>query len=290
MRIGRHTSKSGSFERAALRAHAAGGNTFQIFSTSPRIWRASTPDAEDVRKLHLAREKHDLFPLVVHDSYLINLAASEGIIRSQSIAAYRSEVQRCIAIGAEFLVAHPGNYRGQSIEEGLLAVVEGIAEATKDLSSHRLTLLLENTVGAGAQLGSRFEELEVIRRLAQDRVDFRIGFCVDTCHCFASDHYNVATEEGLSLTIQAAETILGMPNVHVIHTNDSKGREGSHLDRHANIGSGHIGTEGFRRIINHPKLTDKVFILETPVDDPSEDHKDIDALKALCKRRRKKPS
>ena len=223
-------------------------------------------------------------PLVVHDSYLINLATCEPTIRKQSIAAFRGEIQRCIAIGAEFLVAHPGNYKGQTIEEGLLAVVEGIAESTRDLSSHRLTILLENTVGAGAQLGSRFEELEVMRRLAQERTEIRLGFCLDTCHCFASGNYNVATQTGLRDTIKAAETVLGLDNLHVIHSNDSKGTAGSKLDRHQNIGDGHIGLEGFARIVNHPKLRKKAFILETPGDEPGQHEKDLATLKSLCKR------
>ncbi len=283
MRIGRHTSKSGSYERAILRIKELGGNTLQVFSTSPRIWRASTPDAADVRNLHLAREKYDITPLVVHDSYLINLASQDDKIRTSSVAAFRSEIERCIAIGAEHLVAHPGNYKGQSLEEGLLAVVEGLVQAAAGLSSHRLTILLENTVGAGAQLGSRFEELEVIRQLAQDRMDIGIGFCLDTCHCFASGHYNVAESSGLADTLHAAETILSIDKVRVIHCNDSKGNEGSKLDRHENIGEGKIGLEAFSRIVNHPKLRDKAFILETPAETPAEEKKDIETLKSLYK-------
>ena len=283
MRIGRHTSKSGSFERAVLRIQELGGNTLQIFSSSPRIWRSSTPDPDDVRRLHLAREKHDIIPMVVHDSYLINLASTDEKIRTASVSAFRREIERCILIGAEYLVAHPGNHKGQSLEEGLLNVVEGLVEASKDLASHRLTILLENTVGAGNQLGSRFEELEVIRRLAQDRMEISVGFCLDTCHCYASGHYDISGVDGLKGTITAAETVLGIDRVRVIHANDSKGNEGSKLDRHENIGEGKIGLDAFRRILNHPKLQDKAFILETPADTPDEEHKDINTLKSLLK-------
>lgn len=252
------------------------------------MWRAGTPDPEDVRCLHLVREKHDLIPLVIHDSYLINLASNHATIRAQSIAAFRGEMERAIAVGAEYLVAHPGNYKGQTLEEGLLAVVEGLAEAARGLTSHRLAVLLENTVGAGAQLGSRFEELEVMRRLAQERMEIRLGFCLDTCHCFASGHYNVATPDGLRDTVAAAKTVLDLDNVHVIHTNDSKGTAGSRLDRHENIGKGHIGLEGFRGILNHPDLRTKAFILETPVDVPGDDKKNVDTLKRLCRKPRKR--
>ena len=135
MRIGLHTSKAGSLERAALKAHEVGANCFQIFSSSPRTWRASKPDPADVKLLNAAREKHDLTPLVIHDSYLINLASREPAIRTSSIAAFRGEIERAIAIGAEYLVMHPGNHKGQTVEEGLCGVIEGIEEAARGLRS-----------------------------------------------------------------------------------------------------------------------------------------------------------
>jgi deoxyribonuclease-4 len=182
---------------------------------------------------------------------------------------------------------HPGNCKGQPMEQGMMNVVEGLGEAAGGLTGN-VTILLENTVGAGGQIGSRFEELEVIRQFAQERVPFPIGFCLDTCHCFASGHYNVATAEGLHATVRQIEAVLGLQRVPVIHTNDSKGDCGSRLDRHANIGDGKIGKEGFRRVLTHPKLGSKAFILETPVDVPGDDKRNVDALWALCKKQRSK--
>lgn len=286
MRIGIHTSKSGSLERAALKAHELGANTFQIFSTSPRAWRAGSPDPADIRTFRRLREKHDLSPLAVHDSYLINLASCNPSIRAASIAAFRGELQRSMAIGAEYVVMHPGNCKDQPLEAGMKNVIEGLAEAAEGLRSDTLTILLENTVGSGAQIGSRFEELAVLRQFAAPAVAFGIGYCLDTCHCFASGHYDVSTAEGLKHTVREAERVLGLEHVRVIHSNDSKGARGSHLDRHANIGEGNIGSEGFRRILNHPKLRGKAFILETPVDAPGDDRKNVDALKSLARRRR----
>lgn len=282
LRIGRHTSKSGSLERAALRAHEVGANCFQIFSSSPRSWRASRPDPADIKLLRVAREKYDLTPLVIHDSYLINLASREPAIRTSSIAAFRGEIERAIAIEADYLVMHPGNYKGQTIEEGLCAVIEGMEEAAKGLKSKTTRILLENTVGSGAQLGSRFEELRALRELTESRMDFGIGYCIDTCHCFASGRYNVATAAGLKKTVADLETVLGLENVPVIHANDSKGALASHLDRHANIGDGLIGLDGFQRILQHPKLKTKAFILETPVENPGDERKDVDTLKLLA--------
>jgi deoxyribonuclease-4 len=284
LRIGLHTSKSGSLERAALKAHEVGANCFQIFSSNPRQWRASTPDPADINLLHAARARCDLAPLVVHDSYLINLASRTPAIRTSSIAAFRGEIERAIAIGADYLVMHPGNYKDQSLEEGLCAVIEGIQEAAQGIKSKRLHILLENTVGAGAQLGSKFEELRALRELTEPQIRIPIGYCLDTCHCFAGGRYNVATAEGLEQTVCEIESILGLENVKVIHTNDSKGALNSRLDRHANIGEGKIGLDGFSRILQHPKLRDKAFILETPVDNPGDDKKNVETLKALLRR------
>ncbi len=280
MRCGLHTSIAGSLEAAALEAARLGANTFQIFSSSPRQWKASVPSAPAIALLNKARQKHDLYPLVIHDSYLINLAAPEGEIRRKSIEAFRGELVRAIAIGAEYLVAHPGNYKGLSIEQGLHNVLAGIAEAAYGLTYGKLTLLLECTAGAGAQLGGKFEELHALREIAPKLTDIPIGFCLDTCHLLASG-YDITTEAGLRETLAEADHLLGLENVRVIHTNDSKGALGSHLDRHQNIGEGHIGLEAFRRIVNHPQLRDKPFILETPVEKPGDDQRNMDTLKLL---------
>ena len=290
MRIGIHTSKSGSLETAALKAYELGANTFQIFSTSPRMWRTGTPDPIDIQNLNKVREKYDLRPLVVHDSYLINLASCNAAVRTPSIAAFRSELQRSIAIGADYLVMHPGNCIDQPLEQGLMNVIDGLVEAARGLKSTTLRILLENTVGAGAQIGSRFEELAVIRQLAEPKLDLSIGYCLDTCHCYASGRYDVSTAKGLTETIRAAETVLGLDNVPVFHTNDSKGAFGSRLDRHANIGQGNIGLEGFRRVLNHPKLRKQAFILETPVDEPGDDLKNVEVLRSLCRPKRNRMS
>lgn len=278
--MGIHTSIAGALENSATEAVALGANTFQIFSSSPRQWKASVPSAPAIARLNALREKHDLYPLVIHDNYLINLAAAHEETRQKSIEAFRGELIRGIAIGAEYLVAHPGNYKGQTIEQGILKFLEGVAQAAQGLQFGKLTLLIENTVGAGAQLGGKFEELHVMREFAPKLTDLPIGFCLDTCHLLASG-YDIANKKGLDFTLAEADRLLGLDNVRVIHANDSKGALASHIDRHQNIGEGNIGLEGFRRIVNHPKLREKPFILETPVDNPGDDRKNLDTLKSL---------
>ena len=283
MRIGIHTSIGKSLEHAAITAATWGANTFQIFSSSPRQWRASVRTESEVKLLHRARELHDLYPLVIHDNYLINLASCTETLRAQSVAAFRGEIERALAIGAEYLVAHPGNCKGHSVEEGIYTVIRSLAEAAQGLDTKKLTVLLENTAGAGAALGSRLEELGIMRQLAAELTDLAIGFCIDTCHCHASG-YDVATAAGLKKTVAEIDRQLGIANVKVIHANDSKTPLGSHIDRHEHIGAGYIGEEGFRRILNHPKLRHKAFILETPTYREGDDAKNIETLKKLCRK------
>jgi deoxyribonuclease-4 len=283
LRIGLHTSISAGLDAAALDAVRVGANTFQIFSASPRMWRAGVPDRAAVSRLKALREKHDLRPLVIHDNYLINLASCDEGLRKQSTAAFRGELERALIIGAEYLVAHPGNCKGHGVEQGIMAVVRSLAEASSGLDCSGLKVLLENTAGAGAALGSHFEELRAMRDCAAEFVDCEIGFCIDTCHCLVSG-YDVSSEAGLKKTVAELSRVLGLENIPVFHSNDSKTPLNSHMDRHENIGRGFIGEDGFRRILRHPRLRSKAFILETPHDKPGEDVANIEALKRLAKR------
>lgn len=285
MRIGIHTSTAGSLERAAIKAKELGANTFQIFSASPRMWRTKPPDPEQVLLLTRFRQRHDLTPLIIHDSYLINLASPPSPIREKSIDAFRGEIERALIIGADYLVTHPGNYRGLTIEQGMLNVAEALALAWRGVDpalceNSKLSILLENTAGAGAQLGGRFDELAAIRYLAQPYLDLPIGYCLDTCHSYVSG-FDIARPEGLAQLISEASATLGLEHIPVIHTNDAKTALSSHCDRHAHIGAGYIGLEGFRRILNHPELRAKAFILETPVDKPGDDLRNVRTLKEL---------
>ncbi len=244
------------------------------------MWRASVPDPADVKRFQNARARLDLAPLAIHCNYLLNLATLDPLIREKSILSFRGELDRAAVIGAEYLILHPGNYKGQSLEQGIAAFVLGLAEAAHEFRVPGLTVLLEDTVGSGSQIGRRFEELRMIRDLAARETDLAIAYCLDTCHLLASG-YDVASAPGLKATVSAAEKVLGLDLVKVIHANDSKGALHSHLDRHANIGEGQIGEAGFRRILAHPALREKPFILETPVEEDGDDRRNVDALKRL---------
>ncbi len=244
------------------------------------MWRYPPLRAAGIAELQRLRSVHDLSPLVIHDNYLINLASPDEVIRSRSIAAYRQEVERAQEIGAEFLVAHPGSYKGQSLAEAMTWFARSLGEALTGLTPQGLTLLLENTAGQGNALGSRWEELAALRELAREVTDFPVGYCIDTCHSLAAG-YDIASADGLARCMGELDRVLGFDRVHVIHANDSKGALGSRLDRHAHIGTGAIGEEGFRRLLQHPGLAMKPFILETPVDEPGDQRRNLEMLQRL---------
>jgi deoxyribonuclease-4 len=244
------------------------------------MWRARAPDPLQVKALAEIRLQHDISPLVIHVNYLVNLASRDPVIRAKSLATFRGELERAVTLGAEFLVVHPGSYKGQTVEEGITACAEGLRDAAAGFRSNGVTVLLENTAGSGSALGSCFEELQAIRDLALS-AELLIGYCLDTCHLFAAG-FDITTVAGLRRMLTQAERVLGLTNVHVFHANDSKAPLGSRVDRHAKIGQGHIGREPFRRLLANRKLLRKVFISETPVEEDGDDRRNFETLKSLA--------
>lgn len=271
------------------RAVQLGAETLQVFSCSPRSWPRRQLDASAVKRFRTAREKAELWPLAVHNNYLINLAAPHPGLRDRSIAAFRLQLQHALALGADFLVTHPGFCRAEAREEGLARVADSLAQAARGIRVGKLMLLLENTAGAGNALGARFEELASIRQLAASRLEFDVGYCLDTAHCLAAG-YDVATASGWRRTFEQIETVLGAAGIKLIHANDSKGALGSRLDRHEHIGRGAIGRAGFRRILATPQFQALPFILETPRENDEDDRQNLRILKSLCPRRITNPS
>lgn len=245
------------------------------------MWRALAPDPGRVAKLRDLRAKHDLYPLVIHTNYLINLASADEVALRQSIESFRGELERAAIIGAEYLVLHPGNGKTHtSVESALDNVAGAVAVAARGFEDRGVTLLFENTAGAKNSLGSQFVELLLLRERVKRLTKLPVGFCIDTCHSLAAG-YDVATPTGVKEWIEEMSDLLGLDNIPVFHANDSKGALGSHIDRHANIGHGQIGEAGFRAILQSPELRGKAFILETPFEEEGADLRDIEALKRL---------
>ncbi|HKD13023.1 MAG TPA: deoxyribonuclease IV [Candidatus Angelobacter sp.] len=279
-RIGIHTSTAGGVESAAERAYRLGANTFQIFSSSPRQWKPyslAKSQSEEMRRL---REKYALAPLVIHSSYLVNLASSTLEFHRKSVAAFRGEMQRALELGAEFLVLHPGSFRGRSREEGLELVAVSIAEAAQglDLEKSNLKILIENTAGAEFSLGGSFEQVGQLLKYLDPVCP--VAACIDTCHTHVSG-YDIISEAGWEQTLQKLDETIGLSRVLVWHCNDAKDPRGSRRDRHEHIGKGTIGLEPFRRLLNDPRTAHAAFIAETPIDEPRDDLRNVAMLKSL---------
>ena len=283
-RIGIHTSVAGGVQNAAERAYRLGCNTFQIFSSSPRQWAPYELSRQQCDEMRRLREKYDLKPLVIHTNYLVNLAATNELFLKKSIEAFRGEVDRALALSADYLVLHPGSFRGADRERGLMQTASAIAAATQGLNLAKagLTILIENAAGAEYSLGGSFEQVaEVIERL---RGLVPVGACIDTCHTHVAG-YDIVSKAGLQKTLAHLDETIGLANVHVWHCNDAKAARGSGLDRHQHIGKGSIGLAPFRRLLNDPRLAHAAFIAETPIDEPGDDKRNVAALKRLVKRR-----
>lgn len=281
-RIGIHTSTAGGVEHAAERAYRLGCNALQVFSSSPRQWAPYQLGMDQCKVMSSLRRKYDLNPLAIHANYLVNMSAVNPEFLSKSVHAFRGEIERALALCADYLVLHPGSFRGLTREEGLVRVIESISAASDglDLKKAGLTILIENTAGAEFSLGGSFEQVAVLVRHLQEVVP--TGACIDTCHTHVSG-YDITTSRGFKETMQRLDDTVGLENVKVWHCNDAKAARGSKLDRHQHIGQGSISLEPFRWLLNDPRTAHAAFIAETPIDEPLDDLRNINALKALVK-------
>jgi len=279
-RIGVHLGTAGGASNAVDRAHEIGANTLQIFSSSPRMWRPQKIDPQQAERMRMQRAKLDVGPLVIHTSYLVNVCSQTEEFREKSVVCFRGEIQRALMLGAEYLVLHPGSWKGLTRNEGLKLAAESIARAADGLpwQGTDFSILIENTAGAECSLGGNFEQVaELVERL---KTHAPVGVCLDTCHTHVSG-YDLTTEEGYRETIMQADITFGVDAVRVWHCNDAKAARGSKLDRHEHIGQGNIGIEPFRWLLNDPRFADCAFVAETPNDDDGDEERNVKVLKRL---------
>ncbi len=279
-RIGIHLGTSGGASNAVERVREIGANTFQIFSSSPRMWRAPQVDPKQAARMKELRAKLDVGPLVIHTSYLVNVCSQSDDVRTKSIEAFRGEIERALAYGAEYLVLHPGSWNGLTRDEGLRLAAESIERAMDGLAwqGTPFHILIENTAGAQYSLGGSFEQVaELVARL---KAHAPVGVCLDTCHTHVAG-YDLVTAEGYEETMKQAAATVGFDAVRVWHCNDAKAERGSKLDRHQHIGQGTMGVEPFRRLLNDRRFAHCAFIAETPVDEPGDEERNMRVLKSL---------
>lgn len=278
-RFGAHMSISGGLYTACERGRRAGCDIIQIFSKNQQQWRARPLTEAEIARFKEAQQSEGVPVVMVHDSYLINLAAPGDELWHKSIDAFREELERCAALGIPYLVTHPGAHVGSGEEAGLQRVADALNQLFDAGTGMGVTVLLETTAGQGSSLGRRFEELA--RLIELTRQTDRVGVCVDTCHIFAAG-YDIRSADAYAVTMAELERVIGLERIRAFHLNDSQKDLGSRVDRHAHIGEGRIGIEGFRALVNDPRFAGLPMVLETPKDeDLADDVRNLATLRSL---------
>ena len=280
MQFGLHVSIAGSVASAPINAHEAKCECFQMFSRSPRGGPAPVLTNDVVTAFKSNSERFGLAGSYIHTPYYINFASANSRIRYGSINIIKEELERASLLGVTYVMTHLGSAKDIGEKAALKQVAEGLQKA---LDGYRGTaaLLLENSAGAGKVIGDNFEDLSfLLKQLANSPT--QTGICFDTCHAFTSG-YDLRTPTAVKKTLDTFNITIGIEHLKLIHPNDSMAGLGEHKDRHEHIGLGKIGIEGFRTLINHPKLKEVNMVLETP-----HDGKEIDDLATLKKLRAEK--
>ena len=260
MYIGSHISASKGFEAMGKQALKLGANTFAFFTRNPRGGKAKEIDLADVDKLLALMEEHHFGKLVAHAPYTMNLCAAKENVRNFSMEMFQDDLKRMDYLPGNYYNFHPGAHVGQGAEEAIPVIADALNHAIKPTQS--TVVLLETMAGKGSEVGRNFEELERIIELV-DCKD-KIGVCFDTCHTWDGGYDLVEDLDGVLHTF---DQIIGLDRLKAVHLNDSMNVRDSHKDRHQKIGEGEIGAEALKRIVTHPLLAGRPFILETPNDD-----------------------
>jgi deoxyribonuclease-4 len=270
-RIGCHLSSSGGYLEMAKRAVEIGANVFQFFTRNPRGGAAKPINPADIDAFLAFSEENSIGPILAHAPYTMNLCAAEKRIRDFALDIFMDDLHRMEYTPGNLYNLHPGSHVGQGVEKGIEWIVQALNTAmTKEQTTF---VLLETMAGKGAEIGGTFEELRTI--IDEAGCKDRLGVCLDTCHIYDGGYDILNNLEGV---LEQFDKIVGLERLKAIHINDTKNPIGSRKDRHETIGNGYLGLETFRRVINHPRLRDLPFYLETPNELPGY-AKEIDLLK-----------
>jgi deoxyribonuclease-4 len=259
--IGAHTSIAGGIHNAIYSGAQIGCDVVQIFSKNQLQWKGKKISQENADQFRVAIDKTGVYPMTVHDSYLINLASPDPETYRKSFSAFIDELKRCEFLGIPYLVMHPGSHMGRGEVAGIIAISEALRNSYTEADCQKTVILLETTAGQGTNLGYTFKQLRDI--IDQSRLEERIAVCVDTCHIFAAG-YDLRTKESWNETKTRFDRILGLEKLKAFHLNDSLQDLGSRVDRHARIDKGQISLEGFSALVNDPDLRQIPMILEVP--------------------------
>jgi deoxyribonuclease-4 len=288
MRLGAHISTAGGVFKAFQRASDIDCETMLVFTKSNRQWRAKPLTETDIEAYHReSAEFANVTPVAVHASYLINIASPDEALWEKSFQALKIEVERCGALGIPLITFHPGSFIKSDEETGLASISRAVRRLLDETaeSASGTTVCLETMAGQGTNLGYRFEQLAYL--LDQSGPSDRLGVCFDTCHVFAAG-YDIRTPQTYAATMEDFDRIIGLEHIKFFHFNDSKFELGQRKDRHAHIGQGHIGLEGFANFVNDPRWANHAAHLETPKTEEDDDGNEVEmdpvnlaALRAL---------
>jgi len=272
-------SISGGVDTAFDRGEQVGCDAMQIFTKNNNQWQAAPLKEEAVERYHRRQAETGITPVVAHASYLLNLATPDDELWHKSIEALVVEMERCDVLAIPYLVIHPGSHMGSGDDAGVARIAQALNVAHDRLPDAQVKITLETTAGQGTNLGYRFEHLAAM--IASTEAEERLAVCYDTCHTLAAG-YDFRTPDGYAEVFKQFEDIVGLGRLTVFHFNDSKKDLGSRRDRHAHIGEGSVGLEGFRYILHDPRFEDIPVLLETPKSkDLHEDVENLARLRAL---------
>lgn len=278
MLLGAHTSISGGLYKSLERGQEIGCETVQIFSKNQQQWASKPLNEADVESFHSAKSETGITRFFIHDSYLINLAHHDDEKWQKSINAFIDELERAERLGAEALIFHPGStLKKMTDDEGCDRVADAL-NICLDAFDCACKPAIENTAGQGSNLGWRFEH--TARILDAVNEPERVGTCFDTCHAFAAG-YDLRTEADYDATFNEYDDVIGLDKLLTFHINDSKVELSRRVDRHENLGHGHIGEECFRCLVNDDRFADRLGALETPMESNGGHARDLELLRSF---------
>ena len=276
MRIGAHVSTSGGLGKAIDRAQEMGAEAIQVFATSPRAWAFREPPDEHVADFHEKKNAADVSPVFIHASYLVNIGGTPDLVR-KSVDSLSKTMAVAGRIGAAGVIFHGGSHKGKGFE-GVLGQASDALREVLSTSPSDVWLIVENSAGMGAHIGSSFPE---VARLIQEVDSPQVMVCLDTQHSIAAG-YDLGDAGGLDTAMAEFDREIGLSKLVVVHANDSKVQLGDGVDRHENIGEGYLGIDGFETIMAHPAFRDVPFILEVPgPEKKGPDKENLDRLKTI---------
>jgi deoxyribonuclease-4 len=276
--LGAHVDSSGGLHLAYERAQAMGADAIQVHPTPPGFWGSPKLDENRIATFREAAVKHGHPPFYFHAVYLINLAGDDPTLRQRSESTLAGYLKAADELGVDGVIFHTGSHKGGGFEARLPQITEHLRHVLERADPKNAKLLIENNAGLGGCVGARFEEIKQMLDALDD--DPRVAVCFDTCHAFASG-YDERNAVEVKKTIDELDRVVGLARVPVIHCNDSVTGLASNRDRHANIGDGQIGEEGFRALLHEPRLARLPFILEVPGAGGGPDAEQVAILKRL---------